>query len=121
MQLLRVGLEMLFPGETQATGFTPEGFHGPMGHNVQLELVQAVELPAAAHVLPERTLEPLHQAVTLHVTLQLVPPVETLVALLTRKRQLTGVNQPVSFQIVLIAQPFAAHVAGERALAVRRR
>ncbi len=121
MQLLRVGLEMLLPGEAQAAGLTPEGFHRPVGHDVQLELVQAVELPAAAHVLSERTLEPLHQAVTLHVSLQLIPPVETLVALLTRERQLTGVNKPVRFQIVLIAQPFAAQVAGERALAVRRR
>ncbi len=121
MQLLRVGLEMLLPGEAQAARLTPEGFHGPVGHDVQLELVQAVELPAAAHVLPERTLEPLHQAVTLHVTLQLVPPVETLVALVTRERQLTCMDEPMRFQIVLVAQPFAAYVASERALAVRCR
>ncbi len=121
MQLLRVGLEMLLPCEAQAAGLTPEGFHGPVGHDVQLELVQPVELPTTAHVLPERTLEPLHRGVTLHVSLQLVPPVETFVALLTRERQLTCVNQQVRFQIVLVAQPFAAYVAGERALAVRRR
>jgi len=75
----------------------PEGLHGAVGHDVELELVQPVELLVAAHVFPEGALEPLHRAVTLQMTLELVLPIEPFVAFLTRERKLAGVNELVSF------------------------
>ena len=102
---------MLLPAEARVTHLAPEWLHVTVGHDVQLELVEPMELLGAAQSVFERTFELFLNIMRERVSLELVIPVKLGPALFTFKGQFSSVYQHVGLQIVFILHFLLADLA----------
>ena len=83
MNLCQVSRHVLLPAEARVAHLAPEGLNVTVGHDVQLELVEPMELFGAAQGIFEGTLELFLNIMREGVSLELVIPVKLGPALLT--------------------------------------